>query len=890
MKQSLLLLQHDSAGWTTVAPRGQRARTMNPRILPRVLLLLAFVSGSIALRASAEDNGVFVRFKMHEPAASKYLVKLGGYIHDDPWHLPTATLPPAAEKTEATRVPAGEWTEWLDLKAVAGKRLHARQNRAGGIAEFPNVTAQFVAEPAAPRRDVEIELATVRDVAKVVKRWREEFEGDLTSFLVSPNLVADVAQLELASEGTERRLRWAREATGGVRHSPKQLLLQTSFWAPQRPELNVREAGILSLLGFNVVGNLPAEAREKFPHFRRPNASHDVLLGPGDDRAAVAAVWEKHATQWKINHDAGAPFNFQDEVCARPRIEKDPKALAHFRQWLAEQKIAPADLGIANLDEVEPIETPEALRERMKNDERLARRVFYYTSRFRQLAATERLLWNSEELHRRIPGALSSTLVADHPYFGGTGLGMGMDEPNTTWGGWPLAMDWFDIGRRRAVDVIGIEDWLGLQFMYGPSYTWEGFQLIGFQAAIFRSASRGEQPIIAWITPSDERNLRLKAASALAQGAKHFFYWTYGPTATSTENYWSDQPGSYPGMAHLSRLLEWAEPILAAGKPRRTKVALLYSISSDLWQPFGYLHMLERRGLYLALIHEQFGVDLLTEEDVAAGRLADYRVLYTADPCITAAAAERIGSWVKEGGTLVGTGAAGTRNEFGEPSDSLGEVFGAKIGEIERQPGEYRVRGRLNDIAHLDRVKFDAGAEFDEFRIIGLKARLQLARAKTFGAFTSDGSPAATEHVFGKGRALLFATTPGISYIKDARFVPDQLAEKWPAPHRRAITLAAHFFAGAAPLVKLSHEVVEAGITDAPDGSALVLANFTYEPIAALAVEMPVRGRITKVSSLAHGALAFELATAEGAAKEAGHSYIARFSLPLGLDDVVLVE
>ena len=57
--------------------------------------------------------------------------------------------------------------------------------------------------------------------------------------------------------------------------------------------------------------------------------------------------------------------------------------------------------------------------------------------------------------------------------------------------------------------------------MYGPSYTWEGFQLMGFQASIFRSASRGEMPVITWITPSDERNLRLKFASALAQGAKH---------------------------------------------------------------------------------------------------------------------------------------------------------------------------------------------------------------------------------------------------------------------------------------------------------------------------------------------------------------------------------
>src|SRR3954462_10929788 len=117
---------------------------------------------------------------------------------------------------------------------------------------------------------------------------------------------------------------------------------------------------------------------------------------------------------------------------------------------------------------------------------------------------------------------------------------------------------------------------------------------MGFQAAIFRSASRGEQPIMAWITPSDERNLRLKAASSLCQGSKNFYYWTYGPTATSTENYWSDQRGSYPGMGPLSKLLRGGEPIIEPGKLRRTRVALLYSFSSDYWQPFGYAHMLDR--------------------------------------------------------------------------------------------------------------------------------------------------------------------------------------------------------------------------------------------------------------------------------------------------------
>src|SRR5258706_394702 len=87
--------------------------------------------------------------------------------------------------------------------------------------------------------------------------------------------------------------------------------------------------------------------------------------------------------------------------------------------------------------------------------------------------------------------------------------------------------------------------------------------------------------------------------------------------------------------------------------------------------------------------------------------------------------------------------------------------------------------------------------------------------------FAKDGTPAVFEHVSGKGRGVYIAATPGIGYIKAAKFVANDLAEKWPAAQRSALTRYAAE-AGAAPLVKLSHPAVEAGIYDAPVGSALI--------------------------------------------------------------------
>lgn len=833
---------------------------------------------------------VYVRFNMLEPKETTYYLRLGGYIHNSPWYLPRAIWPNGADSDAGKRVPAGEFTPWFDLAKHAGDLLHGRLQRAGGIAEFPNVTADFIAEPLDAPRKIVIELATAPDSKHVVRRFEESFSGTLTSFLVSPDLAKDKDSLETASEMTERRLKWAREATGGKRVSPRQHIIQTGFWAPQRPELNIKEAEVLWLLGFNTVGNQFPEVRAKFPELLVPGHTHNVLFGPGASPEAIDSLMKQHAENSR-SLETGVPFGFADEVVCGT-IGEDSAALANFHAWLAKQGIAPRDLGVSALTEVVPIESPEAFREREKGNGPAARRVFYYTSRFRQEIGSDVIRWHTEALHRHSTQKLvTTTLVADHPYFGGTGLGMGM-VPNTAWGSAPLALDWFDMARKQAVDMAGIEDWMGLQYMYGPRYTWEGFQLMGFQASIFRSGSRGAMPIIAWITPSDETNLRLKSASALCQGAKHFFYWTYGPTATSTENYWSDLRGAYDGIAKITRQLAAAEHIIGPGKTRKTSVALLYSISADLWQSWGYIHMLERRATYLALVHNHYLVDMLTEQDIESGRLDDYDVLYVTDPNITDKAADIINNWLLAGGFLYGSCGAGSRNEFNEEAPGLARAFGIMpLIQTKIQEGEYRVRGGLNSLSYLDKIimnPIEGLSETSQFGALGVKVAFTPTATNVIGAF-EDKSPAALIHEAGKGKALYIGACPGLSYLKDAAFAPSELKEKYPAAQRAVINAWARA-AGAQQLLELSHPVVEAGIYDAEGGTALVLANFTYEPIEELKVRLPVTKTVRNARSVENGPLEFSIDEAPDALKKIGFESVVTFTTKLGLNDVIIVE
>jgi len=853
-------------------------------VLAGVLLLPAS-----AIDAGAADReGVFVRFKLIEPKDAAYYVRFRGYIHRPNWYLPRAVFPAGADKDAGKRFLAGAFTGWFDIKAYAGKDLHGRMNRSGGVAELPNISATFVIDKAAAGRKVIIELAGAADEKGVVKRFEEPLTGNRTTFLVSPTLAKDIDSLETLGQMEQRHLRWARQASGGKRVAPRELIIQTSFYG-----FTMAGAEVLWLLGFNVVGG-PPEMRERFCELRNPGHTHEVGFGPAATREQADALMKHHAERNKHLKGRGIPFGFSDEICCRPEIGKDPKAIESFHDWLARQNVSPRELGVRKLTDAAPIERPADLKERRKLNAAAADRVFYHTCRFRQAAGSERIRWHTESFHKYFPpGLLTTALVADHPYFGGTGLGMGLVTGNTTWGGYPLALDWFDMARRKVVDIAGIEDWMGLQYMYGPRYTWEGFQLMGFQAAIFRSGSQAALPIMAWITPSDEVNLRLKSASALAQGAKHFFYWTYGPTCFGTENYWSDLRGEYDGIAAITRQLAACEHIIAPGRTRKTRVALLYSISSDIWQPFGYIHMLERRGTYLSLVHGQYLVDMLTEQDIEAGRLKDYSVLYVTDPCITVKAAAAIVRWVRAGGFLYGACGAGSRNEFNEPAGGLAKAFGIDPDiKSDLQEGEYRVRGSLNGMRYLDRVrllKSDALGEAAEFGVLGAKTTFRpRAGSRVIGRF-SKGGPAAAANRFGNGKAVFLAACPALSYLKDARFVPRELKEQYPPTQRRIINALAAG-SGAPRLVELSHPVVEAGVYDSDRGTALILANFTYKPIDHLAVRLPVARKVTSVRSVEHGVRKLSLDDAPKALKDMGYPFVAAFSTRLGLNDIILLE
>jgi hypothetical protein len=84
--------------------------------------------------------------------------------------------------------------------------------------------------------------------------------------------------------------------------------------------------------------------------------------------------------------------------------------------------------------------------------------------------------------------------------------------------------------------------------------------------------------------------------------------------------------------------------------------------------------------------------------------------------------------------------------------------------------------------------------------------------------------------------------------------------------------------------------VIEAGVYDAPAGTALVLTNFTYRPIEALTVRLPLTKPLRGARSVEHGPLGFTEEPASQALRGQGYGSVAVFTTRLGLNDIILLE
>jgi hypothetical protein len=596
--------------------------------------------------------------------------------------------------------------------------------------------------------------------------------------------------------------------------------------------------------------------------------------------------------------------------------------LQQFRAYLAQQGLTPNDVGHADWSQVYAIGAHTATptdADGLPTAAITLRRLFYWTMRFFAESASRGHAVAQAALHKAFGPQLQVFVNWNNwvnnwylPAPGEKIFNYPNHGPDTAGAGF----DWFTSGRLNAHTL-----WTEDEFPDWHAHIWS------FYGDVLHAAARqGNRTFGGYVRAYGKRigahaaGASYKMLALIGHGAKTVNVYSYG-TAFLFGNCWSEQFESYRPIAEALRLIGRGERVLFPGQPVPGHVALFLPNASRLWdeQMRGPYYLHEIQHVHTALVHAGYRVEFVDDRDIAQGALTDRAIttLYLTGPNVSAAAQEQVVAWVAAGGTLVVTPGAGVADEYNEPSTRLDTVLGLVPGSrkavraiadssLYRPPSfklhmtDERLLALLDSDTALDlplrdlyqlqlqpdgALKTVAGPAFAPLQPQGAAVAAVL--------LPLDGSPATpqpalTLHQHGEGRAFAYSFFPGWQYWNTPRHAAnppagpiftDCLPRHWGRIERNLAVLPTRV-AETPKAVVVSHEVVEVCRLQSDKGIALVILNWTDEPIQVLTLDVPdVRG-LTHVTSLQGSTISSHVLDAT----------TLRIQLSIAAVDVVLIE
>ncbi|MCM8817393.1 MAG: beta-galactosidase trimerization domain-containing protein [Candidatus Omnitrophica bacterium] len=322
------------------------------------------------------------------------------------------------------------------------------------------------------------------------------------------------------------------------------------------------------------------------------------------------------------------------------------------------------------------------------------------------------------------------------------------------------------------------------------------------------------------------------------------------------------------------------EDMLVPAKKTKAEVAIVYSSSTDIWTlkknlAYGF----DRMHIWLALCHVQVPVDILYEKQVEEGALSSYRVCYLSGPNLTSKAAEKIVSWVKNGGTLFATAGAGMFDEYNRPMRILENVL-----PVERQmPQDIDPYFYYSSALWYFPVRETVRTESALMQVISVKQSLKEKHGcQVLGNF-GDGSPAIVMGKSDTGVVYYCGFLPGLSYARPAIVARRQWNEKksmfrdetspetkqileildrsdnpweFPSEIRNFIVLPVKKSGISLP-VKCNADLMDAVYMEAPGGILIPVANYTLIPQKNIEFVVRVKRNVKNIESVHSGKLKF---------------------------------
>lgn len=567
-------------------------------------------------------------------------------------------------------------------------------------------------------------------------------------------------------------------------------------------------------------------------------------------------------------HDRYIYTKIGDESTATPlvRLASNPINQAAFKKWLQENNRTPEQLGVASWDQVKII----------TGSNTNARALYVASQQFRAHSIANFYHQATALIHEHYGEHVKTTQnFSDGAVYLANMYAQGNDY-----------FTWF---KNKSLDIAVSEDWTAL----GSTP-----QCCGWNVALLRSATKyHKQPIGMYvISYGPGIDTKLRAYSDMAQGAKSLNFYAYGPLYQGHEPGWSKRPETYWAIAQVNHEIGAAEHILIDAMPTPAATAIIYSVASDIWDiskdnATGH----ERMHAYIAMRHGQVAVDILSEEDVIEGRLAQYKTAYVYGDNLNRAAVTPLSNWVNAGGTLVLGAGAAEKDELNQPMRDLDQTLGLSRQPVQRMQNLW-TSGRnidtlLKSNGHVTFINNNTKTSVD---LLARRQNFTVNSSSKVLATFDDGSPASVMQPAGQGQVYMNGFMPALAYIAGAlradkakvnatsagnavaanlqgemdlvtsmQIESQRLSDisESVAPDQfdaalREFILAPAMASGDAQPVKTNTPLVEATLMQGEKGWVVLLANYTGKPIQNLQVTINARERLmSKIQSSRQGEL-----------------------------------
>jgi hypothetical protein len=752
------------------------------------------VASPFTLEALAQSR-LFVRFRNNgsAPARLKLKTPIGHYQPDYAGR--------STEIPEAGPVPPGQWSPWVNIGPFC-RLVHDE----GIIASLPGASGP-------------IEIEAARDAAG------REPAGAVTlpdgeTFMVPLDITWNERKTIFASQARAEELtRLAKTAwrTRNGGRKPQSILYYGRFNGLDRPWV----AAFKDALGYNTL--LP----DGYPH-ATVDGLHAHCHNADELNRFAATLSDGQKKAMKV-------MSFGDEISLGEISWADPAMQAKFTAWLRARGVTAADLGGVAPDVAQ-------LADRGTN-----RRVGWYAQTF-----------NEEErfgFYRDLT-AQARALIGPQVETGANYSPHGM----------PMYFgpihQWIDIFKHGGMTMYWAEDYIFSVPMPPQTISW-------MLATVRCGVKYKNQKVHFYVMPHAPGQrpdfLRRNMIYAPGAGVNHVDNFWVAPPESFTENSVAWGCTDTFRVIHESIFdTAEAEPLLTGATVRPGRVAVLLSKATDRNERLAQIPKaqdalmagcrnaparvqqiigrVEAQMVYLALLHGQHRVDLVTEDDIAVDDiLAKYDVLHVAGEWIDHRVPAKLEAWVKDGGVLYASGGLGICNEFNEHDPALLKLLGLASAETSKNLAVIRPVLELPIAPPIGEIAF-GGVKIPA---VGLKQSLVPTDAKVLGTW-ADGKAAVTVRELGKGKAFAVGTLAGCAYLRTGLAVQPfprggNLCPVTPTEFEPAAGKLARLGVDATPVEEpavCDNPFVEAIVMDGPAGSVLTLTNWTAKPVKNLKVEV----------------------------------------------------